>query len=366
MTPKGFKYTLIFGFWIFIGLVFGLQLYLVSIRQGHNCGFFQTVFLVLPTFILWSFYTLIIFWICRKYPLTNNKVKIRLFFIHIPIAFGIGLIHFTLMSIFFKLIIISEPDKSIGNYFTNLAIGRSVYQLVIYFGVLIACEALRIYEKYRQEHITYIELEKALVQTRLDALKAQLHPHFLFNTLNTISMLVRQKDEQTATNILAKLGDLLRYVLENREVHWVELKKEIDFVEKYLSIESIRFQNRLKYSISVDPSTENILIPDLLLQPIVENALKHGLSDSTKGGMISIKTVRNDDYIEISISDNGVGFNPQINAKKSSGIGIKNIEERIHNLYPDEASFKITSAPNEGTEVHFVLPVKSQLVYETA
>ena len=286
--------------------------------------------------------------------------------IHLPISLFIAISHTILMAIYFKLMNISHPELSVSYYITSLAWSRLLYQIAIYAGVLIACEALRVYETYRQEHITYIEIEKALVQTRLDALKVQLQPHFLFNTLNTISMLVRQKDEQTATSILAKLGDLLRYVLENREVHWVELKKEIEFVEKYLSIESIRFQNRLKYSISLDPSTENVLIPDLLLQPIVENALKHGLSGSTKGGMIIIKTLRNDDYIEISISDNGVGFNPRIKAKQTTGIGLKNIEERIHNLYPGEASFRITSAPNEGTKVNFVLPVKSQLVYETA
>jgi uncharacterized membrane-anchored protein YhcB (DUF1043 family) len=362
--PKRYpKYILIFGFWTLIALLIGIQSYIGDVQRGYTCGFVKTLLTVFPNYFVWGFYTLIILWLTKRYPITSDTLWRSIFAIHLPTSVAISLIHVVALSLYYWQINVSDP-MPFTNYLEKFLFYKFLYQVGMYAGVLIGCLSFTMYDRYNQERAQVNQLEKLLAESRLDALKMQLQPHFLFNTLNTISMLVRKKDEQMATKVLATLADLLRYVLENRQVRWVQLRKEVEFIEKYLSIERVRFNERLTYAINIDPNAGDLLIPDLLLQPIIENSVKHGISAKAEGGEIRIQARCLNEHLEISITDNGVGFDEKGQRLLSKGIGLRNIEERIANIYGGDGHFQIVSAPNAGTRVEFRLPIQKEVIYE--
>lgn len=356
-SRKKLEILVSFGFWIVIGVLIGLTSYFQMIQKGYSCGFFATIGEQVLSILPWGLYSLIILWLVRKFPTGVVRGSYRIHLIHLPVAFLIAGFHCTVTSLIWWLTSGIPRNEPLQDYFSYIFLGRIILHLIIYAAMLFVCYALTYYEKYQKERNQVIQLEKLLAESRLDALKTQLQPHFLFNTLNTISMLIRKKDEQSATSIVAKLAELLRYVLENRDVHLVELRKEIRFIEHYLAIESMRFQDRLSYRIVVEPEAEKALIPDLILQPVVENAIRHGIGEKPEGGQVEVLVRCQGDCVEIRIHDNGIGYPNHRSGNRGEGIGLKNIRERLDTLYGEEASFTITGRTGQGTTVVLRIPI---------
>jgi two-component system, LytTR family, sensor kinase len=200
------------------------------------------------------------------------------------------------------------------------------------------------------------EQEKALMQARVDALISQINPHFLFNTLNTVSSLVRF-DPDTARQVVLKLSNILRRRLKT-QVHFVPFKQELDFIDDYLDIEVVRFgREKLQIRKEIDPEVMEVIVPNMILQPLVENAIRHGIGPKIEGGTITLRAARNNGRLAIEVSDDGVG----IPAEKQhevfdSGIGISNVRERLKVLYGQEFSFDIESRVGRGTSIRFEIP----------
>ena len=202
------------------------------------------------------------------------------------------------------------------------------------------------------------QLETQLAQAQLQALKMQLHPHFLFNTLNSVSELMHQ-DVNTAERVITRLSDLLRMALENIGVQEVPLRQELDFVQGYLDIEQLRFQDRLHVDLDIAPETLDCRVPNLLLQPIVENAIRHGTAKSAGQGLIRIFTRKISDRLLIVVSDNGPGLATNGNGKTSAanfGIGLSTTRGRLEFLYGKEQTFVLNNLPEGGLEVRISLP----------
>jgi len=200
------------------------------------------------------------------------------------------------------------------------------------------------------------EQDKALLQARMDALISQINPHFLFNTLNTVSSLTRF-DPDTARTVLLKLSNILRRRLRT-QVHFVPLKQEIEFIDDYLDIEIVRFgRDKLQVRKEIEPGTLEMAVPSMLLQPLVENAIRHGVGPKIDGGTITLRAVPRDGRLIIEVIDDGVGI-PE--AKRSgvfdSGIGISNVRERLKVLYGQDFSMQIDSTPGQGTAIHLEIP----------
>jgi len=181
-------------------------------------------------------------------------------------------------------------------------------------------------------------LHAELSQAQLQALKMQLHPHFLFNTLNSISSYLR-KDVEIADEMIGRLGDFLRLTLQNSGAQEIQLQKEINFLKQYLEIEQLRFQDRLQTNFDIAPDTLTALVPNLILQPIVENAVRHGVSAKAGPGMIQVIATRHNSKLQIMISDNGPGLPEQIN----HGIGISSTRNRLEQMYGAEGVFHISN-----------------------
>jgi two-component system LytT family sensor kinase len=201
-----------------------------------------------------------------------------------------------------------------------------------------------------------VEQEKALLQARMDALISQINPHFLFNTLNTISSLTRF-DPDTARTVLLKLSNILRLRLK-AQVHFAPLQQELDFIDDYLDIEVVRFgPDKLQIHKEIDPDTLDMVVPSMILQPLVENALRHGIAPKVEGGVITLRAKRGNGRLVVEVIDDGVGIPEQRQtALYDSGIGMSNVRERLKVVYGQDFLLKIDSEPGKGTAVRFEIP----------
>jgi two-component system LytT family sensor kinase len=229
-----------------------------------------------------------------------------------------------------------------------------VAALVILATVLCVAVPIKIWNSARIEHRLQ-EQEKLLMAARVEALASQINPHFLFNTLTSISSLIRSQPE-TARMLIVKLSGLLRRLLRSQE-HFVTLREELEAIDEYLDIETIRFGPRLRIEKSIDPASLDIVVPSMLLQPLVENSIKHGLEPRVGEGRITIRSTLQNGHAIIDVIDNGVGVGPgQANRVKGSGIGLRNVNERLQVIYGSNYQLQLDSVPGEGTCARIIIP----------
>jgi two-component system LytT family sensor kinase len=242
-----------------------------------------------------------------------------------------------------------------GNLFFLNPSGLWTEILVLFATAIAVALPLRIWNNTRIEQ-KLEEKERSLIQARMDSLISQINPHFLFNTLNTVSSLIRL-DPDTARKVLVKLSSILRRRLKT-QTHFAPLRQELDFIADYLDIEVVRFgRDKLRVVQEIEPGALEVIVPTMILQPLVENAIRHGIGPKIEGGTITLRATRRNNRIAIQVSDDGLGIPksrlPQIYA---SGIGITNVQERLKVLYGQEFSMKVESEPGKGTTVRLELP----------
>ena len=193
------------------------------------------------------------------------------------------------------------------------------------------------------------------MQARLDALSSQINPHFLFNTLNSVSTLIRTSPEE-ARAMVVKLSRILRRRLRNQE-HFSPLRDELEFIDDYLAIEMIRFGDKLRVDKHIEPGASDMLVPSMLLQPLVENSIRHGLSGKVEGGTITLRARRNGTRLLLEIEDDGVGIpEGQLSGILGKGIGVSNVKERLKVLYNQDYRMLIDSQPGRGTRIEIEVP----------
>jgi len=224
---------------------------------------------------------------------------------------------------------------------------------------------LKIWNAVRIEH-KLEEQSRLLLEARLDALQRQINPHFLFNTLNSIASLIRSKPD-LAREMIVKLSHILRVLLRDRDA-FVPLREELDFTDDYLDIECVRFGEKLRVVKEIAPETLDIIVPSMLLQPLIENSIKHGLEPRISGGTVTLRSRVDDGRLLLEIEDDGVGIEPggpttapvSGLVREGSGIGMSNVRERIQVLYGDEAHVDIVSRPGRGTRVSLRMPLATR------
>ena len=226
----------------------------------------------------------------------------------------------------------------------------------IYIPIIVIAHAALYYRRFREREIRAAQLQAQLSDARLLALKSQLQPHFLFNTLHSISALML-KDVPLADTMIARLSDLLRMSLEDEGQHVTSLKRELDFTQAYLDIERTRLGDRLSVTFDIPPQALDATVPHLLLQPFVENSIKHGISKRTTGGEIAVRAAIARDTLRLTVRDNGTGKDHVAGVQGAkNGIGLKATRERLRNLYGEDQELKITFLEDGSTEVCILLP----------
>jgi LytS/YehU family sensor histidine kinase len=208
------------------------------------------------------------------------------------------------------------------------------YTLMTYTTVLALSYALHYSREAQARAVKEAQLETRLVEARLRTLEAELQPHFLFNTLHAISSLVHTNPDG-ADRMISRLSDLLRLTFDRSGAPRIPLQEELEFLQKYLEIEQTRFHDRLSVRFDIDPDTLDAEVPRLILQPLVENAIKHGVSPKPGAGLVQISTKRQGDNLWIEVSDNGVGLSAGARQQLRSGVGLSNTRDRLECLYGD-------------------------------
>src|SRR6202142_1642102 len=232
---------------------------------------------------------------------------------------------------------------------------RALLLFVILSAVMSVAVPIKIWNNTRTE-MNLEQNQQLLLRARMDALTSQINPHFLFNTLNTVSALIRY-DPDMARGVVLKLSNILRRLLRKHET-FVPLREELEFIDDYLDIEVIRFgRDKLQIFKEIDPEALDAFVPSILLQPMIENSLKHALAPRLEGGQIHLRTHRHDSRLYIEIEDNGVGISPERLAEVyGGGIGISNVHERLRLLYGDQFKMDIRSEEGQGTQIHIEIP----------
>jgi two-component system LytT family sensor kinase len=234
----------------------------------------------------------------------------------------------------------------------------AVEGLLLYTQVLAIGHGMHYYREYTARDLSASRLEGQLAQAQLQILRMQLHPHFLFNTLNTISALIH-KDVRAADRMLALLGDLLRDSFEKLGAQEVALKQELDFLDRYLEIEQTRFQDRLVVDKEIAPETLDAMVPNLILQPLVENAIRHGIARRAGAGRIELCSWRDNGMLAVRIRDDGPGLPTGTTPSTRGGVGLSNSQARLEQLYGPNHRFELSNRPEGGFEVILGFPFRS-------
>jgi signal transduction histidine kinase len=230
------------------------------------------------------------------------------------------------------------------------------WEMMTYWTIVGVGTALRYLHEARAKELNAVQLETRLVEARLHTLQRQMQPHFLFNTLNTISALMH-RDVEAADAMIARLSDLLRMSLERVGVQEVPLKEELDFLSKYLEIEQTRFRDRLTVVFDVQAETLHALVPNLLLQPLVENAIKHGIGPRPTPGQIAVRARMNGAMLELDVQDNGVGLSAARLTDFNRGVGLSNTRSRLDHLYGSLHRFEFRQPAEGGLLVCIAIPM---------
>jgi LytS/YehU family sensor histidine kinase len=235
------------------------------------------------------------------------------------------------------------------------------YGLLAYGGILGMLVAVAWSHRVRQEQLATAALGTQLAEARLQALRSQLNPHFLFNAMNSIAMLVRKKENDAAVTMIAGLSDLLRYFLEERPPQEVRLRDELAFLERYLAVESVRFQDRLQVRIAAEPGVLDAYVPNLVLQPLVENALQHGIARRVSAGKLAILAEATDTTLTLRVEDDGPGpAAAKSGPAGAGGVGLRNVRARLQQLYGAKQTFELSPGPSGGALATITLPYRTR------
>lgn len=341
--------------YLFITVFFALEEFLVYRRTGWTdfTLFFKWS---LVRWMPWTFFTLFILYLAKRFPFNRQNI-IKFFSIHI-----LNVIFFTIMqAVIYTYFYYSLQNKDVVMTLREifLKITRFIHNnILIYVIILAGYFILEYYRKFREREIRTYKLEARLSEAKLEVLKIQLHPHFLFNTHHAISALIPE-DPEAADDMLSLLSDLLRMTLEKSDLQEVTLREEMEFLKIYMEIQKIRFRDRLEIIIDIEKNAFDAFVPNLILQPIVENSITHGISPKPDGGRIVISAGKKGDSLEICIYDNGVGLKIPENSKLTEGYGILNTKERLKEIYRENHSFIIESDSDKGFRVTLKIPYRT-------
>jgi two-component system, LytTR family, sensor kinase len=312
----------------------------------------------LAQFWVWALLTPAIVWLDRRLPYSDKALGRRLT-THILASLFFTEIYFYLFTTIRALFGVTPwSSLRLSQLFSPSVVGWQLWCWLIYWVILGGTQAYEYYQRYMDSELRLERLEHSYSEARLNALRMQLDPHFLFNALNTISSHV-ERDPKLTRRMIEHLGDLLRMSLESKDRQEVPLAEELAFLEHYLEIQKIRFGDQLRVVLDVAPEVKYAAVPSMFIQPLVENAIRHGISRRASGGTLVVRAKPLGDRLEIRVMDDGVGLPLGWTLEGSEGLGLSITRQRIAGLHPNGASrFVVRNRAEGGTEVEVSLPLR--------
>lgn len=357
--------------WTLIGLIFTLNYYLFA---DHYVAIFrqpptlpQMLIWELPYWFLWAALSPVVFWLTRRFPLQRGRMLVNSG-VHVGACVVLSVLHraaYLIIGWLLHVAVYRHLSSSISDVFSFLLLFNLQTGFMSYGTVLLVSYVIDYYRRYQNEELKISRLKTDLAeaqlqttQAQLQSLKMQLQPHFLFNTLNSISTLL-DEDVEAADEMLARLGDFLRLTLDNSGAEEVTLQEELELLRCYLEIEQVRFQDRLTVLMEIEPETLEALVPNLILQPIVENAIRHGIVEEVGKGRIEIHSSRTNGMLLLQVRDNGPGLQAEASAGRAGskrGLGFTLTRERLERLYAARQRFHLEDAAPGGVQVTLEIP----------
>jgi signal transduction histidine kinase len=353
MTPALIRGTGWAALWSLVGLAIASEIYLSSNFLGRSITWGEAISDSLEDWYVYGVLSIAVVWLARRYPPERGSRWVTAA-IHLGAALAFSLVYIIVRTLVGEAdgLIAGEP-ASFAEIFQPLLVRTFPFNLLVYGVILTVSHALDYYRKYHERTVQTLELEKHLTEAKLQALLHQLKPHFLFNTLNGIASLMHT-DVDDADRMLVRLSELLRITMSHTGAPQTSLREEITFIERYLDIEKIRFRNRLEVVISIDEDAIEAQVPSLILQPMVENAMHHGIEPQSRKGKIEISGARSAENLVLKIRDNGAGIPAE--GLKREGIGVANTRARLAELYGARQKFEMANQREGGLCVTITIP----------
>src|SRR5437773_8518517 len=354
--------TLLFLGWTLVSIIFAGISYAAAIGENNKeFGFISALRLNLVQFYVWAILSPVVFRFSRRFPVELRPLNVRNLLLYFPALISFAGIH----QVIHLAVLWSITPRWRQKYPALLDCYRAYFafgfyvDLIIALLIVIAVHALLYYQNFCASELAQSSLKTQLAKAQLRALKMQLHPHFLFNTLHSISSLVLE-DPPKANSMIARLGDFLRLTVENSEQQLVTLKEETEFLRCYLEIEQVRFGDRLTLAFELEPQTLPAQVPHLILQPVVENAIQHAIAPRATRGHIKIEAKRLNSLLRLEVRDNGPGIISNSDLFGAEGVGLSNVRARLHQIYGSEFRFELMNARDGGLAVVMEIPFQRE------
>jgi two-component system, LytTR family, sensor kinase len=353
------RWLLVLGFWTLIVLAYSTR---TEMRAGSYTwvpmSWYDSITLAATQWYPWGLLSIAIYWVNRKLPFRPNAMLRRLL-VHVPLSLVFGVAYTYLNFVVAGLMHAPTESSWVGaTVFETLT--RVTYRqgTFVYWAIVAICMALDYQSDLKDQEIRGAELERLLAEARLATLRTQLDPHFLFNALNSISAYV-ESAPRDARLMIEQLGDLLRLSLEQADEQEIPLERELAFVDRYIQLQLVRFADRLSVRVDVKPDVMAAAVPTFLLQPLVENAIRHGVANLTDG-VIQMSARRDGERLHVRVQDNGPGLPPGWTFDSHARIGLGNTRARLEQLYgKGHYTLDIDSAGGHGTRVAVTIPYRA-------
>ncbi len=334
--------------WTAIGLSSAFQFYISSAKAGLEVTWGQAVSYALGDWYVIALLSIPVVRLAGRFRFEAGS-RMHSLAVHVPGSLLFSLAYMVLRACVGRW----QTESSFAEAFQALLVKTWHFNLLLYWVIVAVSCAFNYYRKFRERQLRAAELEKHLVQAKLQALRVQLNPHFLFNCLHSISALMH-KDVEAADRVIARLSDLLRASLENADTQEIPLRDELELLQRYLEIEQIRFGNRLTVETDIAPDTLEAQVPNLILQPLVENAIRHGIGPHAKAGRVELRAHRAEGRLTLDVRDNGGGLRSDEPVKE--GVGLSNTRARLRTLYGEGQALELISRAGEGLLVRLTIP----------
>jgi signal transduction histidine kinase len=354
------RWLVVLGFWTVIVLAYSTR---TEVRSGTfvwvPLSWVDALKAAAAQWYAWGLLSVGIYWVNKALPVARDALFTRLLF-HLPLSLAFT-VAYTYLNYGFSLALDAPLETNWVGESVFATLSRVTYRLgtFVYWAVVAMCVALEYQSDSKDRQLRNVQLERLLSEARLATLRTQLDPHFLFNTLNAISAYVESRPRE-ARLMLEQLGGMLRMSLESADDQEIALERELAFSDRYVQLQLVRLGDRLDVVVDVAPDVLSSAVPTFILQPLIENAIRHGVSKLTGAGRIEIRAVRQGDTLRLGVSDNGPGLPPGWTMERNLGIGLTNTQARLRHLYGDqEQRLRVGPAAGGGVLVEVVLPCRT-------
>jgi two-component system LytT family sensor kinase len=342
--------------WSTVGFIFiGMN------AAGRELSFERALLAGLPDWYLWALFAPLVFWLGHRFHLERDHWATSAA-VHLSSGAFLALLLLLIVALLNRGLAVPTFAGRFQDVYLRLILQYFHFHFIIYWAIVLTAHAFRYYSSYREREVEACRLRAELSQAQLAALQLQLQPHFFFNTLHTIATLVRDGRGSAATDMIARLGQLFRQTLGNASRAEISLREEMDFLSAYLEIEQTRFSDRLEVSLDLAPNTLDGQVPSMALQPLVENAIRHGIARDPSARRVEVGTRRGPDTLLITIRNDGPSWTSS-SAAAGTGVGLPNLRARLGRLYGTNFRLELKEDQPRGSRVELEIPWRTGSAY---